>query len=360
MSYSTGENIKVTVFGQSHSDAIGVIIDGLPSGLLIDMDRLEAFMERRAPGRNQYQTTRKEPDKPVFLSGITDGVCCGAPVCAIIENTNTRSKDYKNLSDIPRPGHADYTAYLKYKGFNDIRGGGQFSGRLTAPLCIAGGILIQMLEKKGIEIGAHIKQISDICDISFDPINTDKKVFDEIKSKEFAVISDDAGNLMKNRIDTARLDGDSVGGIIECAVTGLPAGLGGPLFEGFEGKLAQAVFAVPAVKGIEFGAGFESAKMLGSEHNDPYYYDENGNIKTKTNNNGGILGGITSGMPVIFRTVIKPTPSISKEQDSISIGNKKNTKLVINGRHDPCILPRAVPVMEAVTAIVIADLLKEI
>ncbi len=360
MSYSTGENIKVTVFGQSHSDAIGVILDGVPPGINIDMDKLNAFIQRRAPGRNQYQTSRKEPDIPEFLSGITDGVTCGAPICAVIKNTNTRSKDYKNLSDIPRPGHADFTAYVKYQGFNDIRGGGQFSGRMTAPLCIAGGILIQILESMGINIGAHIYSLNGICDAPFDPVNVCKDDFKALKDKELAVISDEASIKMKEQITEAKSQGDSVGGVIECAITGLPAGLGGPLFEGLEGKIAQAIFAVPAVKGIEFGAGFESANMLGSEHNDPYYMDNQGKVKTKTNNNGGILGGITSGMPVVFRTAIKPTPSIAKEQDSISISKRANKKLIINGRHDPCILPRAVPVIEAVAAIVIADLLKEI
>lgn len=359
MSYSIGENLKVTVFGQSHSDAIGVIIDGLPAGFKIDLDRLYAFMQRRAPGRNQYQTQRKETDKPKFLSGLVDGTTCGSPVCAIIENSNQRSSDYKNLADIPRPGHADYTAHIKYNGFNDIRGGGQFSGRMTAPLCIAGGIAIQILESKGISFGAHIYKTGDICDTPFDAVNVTPEDFKHLANKELAVVSEQAEEKMKNLINSAKADGDSVGGIIECAVTGLPAGIGGPLFEGVEGHLAKAIFGIPAVKGIEFGAGFKSAEMKGSEHNDPYYIDENGNVKTQSNNNGGILGGITSGMPLLFRTVIKPTPSIAKEQNSISISEKTNQKLIIEGRHDPCILPRAVPVIEAVSAIVILDLIKE-
>lgn len=359
MSYTTGENLKITLFGQSHSDAIGVIIDGLPAGFEIDIKRLEEFMERRAPGRNKYQTPRHEADKPEFLSGLIDGnITCGAPLCAIIKNTNTRSKDYKNLSDIPRPGHSDYTAYVKYGGFNDIRGGGQFSGRMTAPLCIAGGILIQLLEKMGIKINARIKSIKGINDIPVDYANPDVNALSKIKNKELAVIDDEAFELMKKEIENAKKNGDSVGGIIECFITGVPEGIGGPLFEGLEGKISQAVFAVPAVKGIEFGSGFDSADMFGSEHNDPYYIDSEGHIRTKTNNSGGILGGITSGMPVVFKLAIKPTPSIAKEQDSISIEERKNKKLSIEGRHDPCILPRAVPVIEAVSAIVLADLIK--
>ena len=360
MSYSTGDNIKVTIFGQSHSDSVGVILDGVPPGVTIDYDKLNAFMLRRAPGRNEYQTSRKEPDTPIFLSGISEGITCGAPICAIIKNTNTRSADYEKLADIPRPGHADFTAYMKYQGFNDIRGGGQFSGRMTAPLCIAGGILIQILESMGINIGAHIYQIKDIKDTPFDPVNVNNDILNKVKEKDFAVISDNAGDKMKEEILNAKSQGDSVGGIIECAITGLPAGLGGPLFEGLEGKIAQTVFAIPAVKGIEFGMGFESANVFGSVHNDPYYMDSQGKVKTTTNNNGGILGGITSGMPIVFKTVIKPTPSISKEQDSISISECVNKKLVIEGRHDPCIIPRAIPVIEAAAAIVIADLIKEI
>lgn len=360
MSYITGENIKVTVFGQSHSEAIGVVIDGLPAGFTIDCEKLEAFMERRAPGRNKYQTQRNEKDNPIFISGLCDNTTCGAPICAIIENKDTRSRDYEKLYDIPRPGHADYTAYCKYQGHNDIRGGGQFSGRMTAPLCIAGGILLELLETYGIKISAHILKIGDISDTPFDPVNINAEEFENLKTKELAVISSEAEEKMKEKIESARLDGDSVGGIIECAVTGLPAGLGGPLFEGIEGNLSKAMFAVPAVKGIEFGAGFDSAGMYGSEHNDTFYIDESGKVKTKTNNNGGILGGITTGMPVVFRVVIKPTPSIAKSQNSISISEQKNTVLSIEGRHDPCILPRAVPVIEAVAAIVISDIIKEI
>ncbi len=360
MSYSFGENLKVSVFGQSHSDAIGVVVDGLLPGFEIDMDKLLKFMERRAPGRNELQTSRKESDIPEFIAGLNENTTCGAPLVAIIRNKDTNSKDYNNIKDIPRPGHADYPSYVKYSGFNDIRGGGQFSGRMTAPLCVAGGILLQILESYGITIGAHIYSIKNIYDTPYDPVEVNNDTFNETSRKELAVISNEAGELMKKAILDAKENQDSVGGIIECAITGLPAGLGGPLFEGLEGKIAQAIFAIPAVKGIEFGMGFDSSKVFGSQHNDPYYLDKSGKVKTKTNNNGGILGGITTGMPVIFRTVIKPTPSIAKEQDSISISQRENKKLVINGRHDPCIVPRAVPVIEAVAAIVISDMLKEI
>ncbi|MBR5315732.1 MAG: chorismate synthase [Firmicutes bacterium] len=327
MSSTYGKNVKISIFGQSHSDAIGVVIDGLPAGHVIDMEELQAFMDRRAPGQNKYSTPRKEADQPQFLSGLVDNVTCGAPVTAVIYNTNTRSKDYDNIRDIPRPGHADYTAHVKYGGHEDVSGGGHFSGRLTAPLCIAGGIIKQILEKQGIEIQASIQEIGGNSE---DP---------------FAAI------------DEAREAGDSVGGIISCIVTGLPVGIGNPMFDGVENKVAQAVFSIPAVKGIEFGRGFDVARIRGSENNDEYYYDGD-QVKTRTNNHGGILGGITSGMPVTFKVAIKPTPSISIEQNSISYSKGENAKLEVKGRHDPCIVPRAVPCIEAAAAIAIYDLIR--
>lgn len=329
MSSSYGENIRVTIFGQSHSPAIGVTIEGIPAGESIDMEELKHFLMRRAPGQNRYSTPRKEADIPEFLSGIKDGITCGVPLTAIIRNTDTRSGDYEQLRHIPRPGHADYTASVKYGGYQDYSGGGHFSGRLTAPLCIAGGICKQLLEREGINISSRIASIGTISD------NEER---------------------MYALIDEAREKGDSVGGTVECTVTGLPAGLGDPIFDGMENRIASAVFGIPAVKGIEFGAGFKAAEMFGSENNDAFGI-EDGTIRTKTNNCGGILGGITDGMPINFRIAIKPTPSISQPQRSVDLDTGRETELVVEGRHDPCIVPRALPPVEAATAIAVYDAL---
>ena len=356
MSSVYGKNIKVSIFGQSHSKAIGVTIDGLPSGFKIDFDELQKFMNKRAPGNAKFATARKEPDAPEFLSGIVENVTCGSPLTAVIYNQNAHSNDYKNIIDIPRPGHADFTAQIKYKGAQDVAGGGHFSGRLTAPLCIAGGIVKQILAEKGIEVFAHISSINGVCDDTFDKVNPDTNELRNACSKQFAVLNEKNGELMLENIEKARLNGDSVGGTIECVVLGLNVGIGGPMFDGLENKISSAVFGVPAVKGIEFGNGFDCAELFGSKNNDEFYYD-NDEIKTKTNNHGGILGGISSGMPLYFKVAIKPTPSIAKEQNSISFSKKENVKLEIKGRHDPCIVPRAVPVIEAVTALAIYDAL---
>lgn len=352
-----GKNIIVSIFGQSHSNAIGVTIDGLPAGFKIDMLELSDFLKRRAPGSSQYATPRKETDLPEFLSGIVDNTTCGAPLTAIIKNTNTRPDDYKNLSDVPRPGHADYTSQIKYNGFQDPTGGGHFSGRLTAPLCIAGGICLQILKEKGIHIGAHISKVDKFKDIPYDPCNVSKDDLKKSLGKALPVIDNEAEKDMSELILSHKTQGNSVGGIIECAVIGLPVGIGNPMFDGLENKISQCIFGIPAIKGIEFGAGFNVSEMTGLENNDSFYIDENGNIKTKTNNHGGILGGISSGMPLIFRVAVKPTPSISIQQDSISFSKKENTLLEIKGRHDPCILPRAVPCIEAAAAIAIYDTL---
>lgn len=352
-----GNNIRISVFGQSHSEGIGIVIDGFPAGFSINREALNNFMSRRAPGRNDYSTKRKEADEPVFLSGIVDDVTCGAPICAVITNSDTRSKDYINIMDIPRPAHADYSAQCKFGGYQDVRGGGHFSGRLTAPLCIAGAICMQYLADKGIHIGAHISSISDISDVRFNPLGEPVELLDSIKASDFPVIDPSAKEAMCTKILEAKADADSVGGTIECIVTGLPAGIGEPMFGGLENIISSAVFAVPAIKGIEFGNGFACAELRGSENNDPFYYTEDGSIRTATNNHGGILGGISSGMPLLFRVAVKPTPSIGKEQHSISFSEGKDSPLVIHGRHDPCILQRAVPCIEAVTAIALADLL---
>lgn len=354
MSCNFGNNIKITIFGQSHSEAIGVIIDGLPAGFKIDTKKTAAFMARRAPGRNDLSTPRKEADEVKILSGVVDNITCGAPLCAVIENTNTRSGDYDKLRILPRPSHSDFAAMMKHNGFNDIRGGGNFSGRLTAPLCFAGAVCMQMLEEKGIRIGAHISSIGKADDKKFDPVNVNSDDFDTLLAKSFPVVDDKQGELMRKEIYDAKGKGDSVGGTIECAIVGMPAGIGDPIFDGIENRLAAAVFGIPAIKGIEFGAGFESAKMLGSENNDDFI-SENGKIKTATNNHGGILGGISSGMPIVFRCAVKPTPSIGMEQQSVNTETCEEETLVIGGRHDPCIVPRAVPCIEAAAAVVIAD-----
>lgn len=355
MSSMTGKNIKISVFGQSHSEAIGVVIDGLPTGTKLDMDEIYAFMARRAPGNNAFSTTRKEADKPEILSGLSEGYTCGAPLCAVIKNTNTRSGDYSNLKDCPRPSHADFAASIRYDGFNDVAGGGHFSGRLTAPLCFAGAVCTQILKQKEIEIKAHIYSIADVKDTPFDLVDiTDE----DIASKDFPVINDEQGKLMQERILEAKSQADSVGGIIECAVTGVKAGYGSPMFDGIENIVAKNIFAVPAVKGIEFGNGFDCTQLLGSENNDPYRI-ENGNVVTETNNSGGITGGISTGMPIVFRVAVKPTPSIGKAQKSVSLSKSENADLIIKGRHDPCIVQRAVPVIEAVAAISILDIISE-
>lgn len=325
MSNSFGNCFRFTIFGQSHAPAIGVTMEGLPSGFEIDMEKLNAFMARRAPG-GRYSTPRKEADMPEFISGLVDGKTCGAPVTAIIRNNDTRSKDYEYMRTVPRPGHADYTAMVKYGPSRDYAGGGQFSGRLTAPLCIAGGIAMQLLEKMGVSVSARILSIGG--------------EEDEVKMFEL--------------IDKVRLEGDSVGGLIGCTVSGLPVGLGEPMFGGMENRIAQAVFGIPAVKGIEFGAGFEAAGMLGSQCNDPFRF-ENGKVVTDSNNHGGILGGISSGMPIEFRVAIKPTPSIAKEQRSVDLATGANCTLQVRGRHDPCIVPRAVPCVEAAAAVAVFD-----
>ncbi|MBR6633139.1 MAG: chorismate synthase [Clostridia bacterium] len=355
MSSEYGNRLKVSVFGQSHGDAIGVVINGLPSGEAIDTEELQAFMERRRGGKNAFSTKRSEADVPKLLSGLQDGKTCGMPLCAIIENADKRSGDYSEILDKPRPGHADYTAFVKWQGNADMRGGGHFSGRLTAPLTVAGGIAKQILARRGIFVGAHLDSVAGIRDKRFD--NGDgNSLFQQIANKDFPVIDDEAGEKMKASIIAAANDLDSVGGTIECMVTGVPAGLGEPMFDGVENRLASALFGIPAIKGVEFGRGFEVATLRGSENNDPYVI-ENGEIKTATNNAGGILGGITNGAPILLRVAIKPTPSISKEQDTVSLSRREPAKLVVKGRHDPCIAQRAVPVVEAVVATVILDML---
>ncbi|MCL2842240.1 MAG: chorismate synthase [Oscillospiraceae bacterium] len=319
--------LTLSIFGESHGPAIGMTLDGLPAGENIDPEELQTFLNRRAPGRSPQSTPRREGDVPEFLSGLKDGKTTGAPLAAIIRNTNTRSADYGALQDVPRPGHADYTAHVKYGGRHDHAGGGHFSGRLTAPLCIAGGICLQILERRGVEIAAEIVSIGGVT------------------GSEAELMAE---------IDRVRDAGDSVGGVIACTAIGLPPGLGDPIFAGMENRVASLVFGIPAVKGIEFGAGFQAAHQRGSEHNDPFYLN-GGTVKTRTNHHGGILGGITSGMPLVFRVAIKPTPSIAMPQESVNLGACESAMLSVEGRHDPCIVPRAVPCVEAAVAIAVFD-----
>lgn len=354
MSSTYGDILKLSIFGQSHGNAIGMTLDGIPAGLPVDPEALQTFLNRRRPGQNDHSTPRKEEDAPEFLSGIVDGYTCGAPIAAIIRNTNTRSGDYAALKDIPRPGHADYTAQIKYGGYQDVAGGGHFSGRLTAPLCIAGGLCKQWLEEKGIHIAARIYAIAGIVD---KPITIDSTAPDiSLIRTDFPVVNTEAGEKMRTAIAEAKADGDSVGGVIECFVCGLPAGIGDPMFGGMEGRIAQIIYGVPAVKGLEFGSGFAGSNLRGSQNNDPYII-QNGKICSESNNAGGILGGITTGMPLTFKVAIKPTPSIAKPQKSLSLSQMQETTLEIKGRHDPCIVPRAVPVIEAATAIAVFDAL---
>ena len=359
MSNTIGNIFKFTIWGQSHAPAIGVTIEGIPAGTRIDLDELQAFLDRRRPGQNALSTPRREADCPSFMAGVTGCTsvneeaggkehiagACGSPLTAVIQNTNTRSGDYEELRFVPRPGHADYAAMVRFGKARDYAGGGQFSGRMTAPLCVAGGIALQILKERGISVSARAVRIGGETD----------------------------PERMREAIEKAKAEGDSVGGIVECVIDGLPAGIGEPMFDGIENRIAQLVFGIPAVKGIEFGAGFAAADLKGSENNDPFetvpsdstLSVENADaadilrrIRTKTNNHGGALGGMSSGMPVVFRAAFKPTPSIAKEQDSVDIRSGKAVKLSVKGRHDPCIVLRAVPVVEAAAAAAIYDLIR--
>lgn len=352
MSCSFGEKLKITVFGQSHSEAIGVVIDGIPAGKKLDLEKIKQFMARRSPADKSYATKRSEADEFVIVSGLLDGVTCGAPLCAMIKNTDAKSADYSRIRAVPRPSHADFTAFMKHNGFNDVRGGGNFSGRMTAPVCFAGAVAMQLLEEQNIYIGAHIEYLSDTCDSKFDAVKVTAEELNSVKEKDFPVIKDKVKALMLEEIEEAAKDGDSVGGCIECAVVGMPVGIGEPIFNGLESEISRAVFSVPAVKGIEFGRTLDH----GSENNDPFTVID-GQIKAETNNHGGILGGLSSGMPLIFHVTIKPTPSIGKPQKTVNLETVKPTKLEIGGRHDPCIVPRAVPCIEAAAALAIINLI---
>jgi chorismate synthase len=353
-----GKNVRIQVFGQSHSAAIGVTIDGIPAGKRIDTDELQAFLDRRAPGRLPWVTPRKEADRVEFLSGLVDGVTCGAPIGAVIANTNTRSSDYARLDRVPRPGHADYVAREKYHGAQDFAGGGHFSGRLTAPLCVAGGIALQLLREEGVRIGAHLARAACIDDACYPLQGITADMLDAAKGKDMPVLDDAAGQAMAQAILAAREACDSVGGVVECAAIGVPVGLGDPMFDGVENVIAKYCFGIPAVKGIEFGVGFEAADLAGSVNNDAYRF-ENGKVRFESNNAGGALGGISTGEPVVFRLAFKPTPSISGVQHSVNLDTGQNEDLSVRGRHDPCVAVRAVPVVEAVCALALYDMMLE-
>ncbi len=358
MSGIYGMNIKMAIYGESHGASIGLVIDGVPPGLQLDLEQIEKEMARRAPGKNQLSTQRKESDSFAIQSGFFEGYTTGTPLCVVIKNSDQHSKDYSILKDKMRPGHADYAGFVRYQGFNDYRGGGHFSGRLTAPLVFMGAVAKQALAQAGILVGAHILQIADIKEENFNPLGIEDKKIAELAGKDFAVMDDAIGEKMQAKILEAKAELNSVGGVIEAMVTNVPAGLGAPYFDSVESRLSHALFSVPAVKGVEFGDGFGISAMTGAEANDQLHY-EDGKVVAETNHNGGITGGITNGMPVIFRVAIKPTPSISREQKTISLQEKCDTTLTIVGRHDPCIVQRAVPVIEAVTAWTMWDLLLE-
>lgn len=377
-----GKNVRISVWGGSHEPAIGVDITGIPVGTEIDMDKLTAFLRRRAPGNSIFATRRKEPDIPLPLSGLepcsihrsdavqSDTVSNGDPsgkrmivtdntISLEIRNTDTRSADYRALRTVPRPGHADYTARLRYGDSLNMAGGGPFSARMTAPLCIAGGIAMQILERQGITIGGHIYSIADARDEPFDPTAVNAGLLNDLKTKDMAVISRSAKLEMQKRIWLAMEDRDSVGGVVEVCGLNIPAGIGGAMYDGLESTLAPLFFGIPAVKGVEFGAGFAATLLRGSQNNDAFYY-EGDTVKTRTNNHGGILGGITTGMPLIARLAFKPTPSIAKEQASVDLYRKENTTLRVKGRHDPCVVIRAVPIAEAAMALGLLDCIMEV
>ncbi|QIB70655.1 chorismate synthase [Aminipila butyrica] len=355
MSSSFGTNLRVTISGGSHEPHIGVTIAGLPAGIPIDLDRISQFLARRAPGNSIFATPRKEPDIPEIISGLESGRTTNQPLIAIIRNTNIRSQDYGALRDVPRPGHADYTAAVKYGGSVNMAGGGPFSARLTAPLCIAGAIAIQLLGGCGIHLGAHIYSVGGIQDRPFDPVRVSPADFALAQNRAFPVLDEAQGEAMGEVIRAAMTDGDSVGGVVECCALGLPAGLGGPMYDGIEGRLSQIFFGIPAVKGVEFGNGFQCAALFGSQNNDAFCM-EGQTVRTVTNNHGGILGGISSGMPLICRLAFKPTPSIYREQSSVSLSRGTTERLQVAGRHDPCVVVRAVPIVEAALGIGLLDL----
>jgi len=354
MSSVTGNKLKLSIFGESHGEAIGCVLDGLPAGLALDFEKIYLDMARRAPGKDKTATPRLEKDVPHILSGVLDGVTTGAPLAMMIENTNTRSADYSKTAQVPRPGHSDYPAYVKYSGHNDVRGGGHFSGRLTAPLVFAGAVAKQLLAQQGVTVGAHIRRIGSVCDMPFDKLKVNAATLNELTDGRFSVLDRGAEAKMREEIETYRAKQDSIGGEIECAAVGLPAGIGGNMLDTLEGELAKLLFGIPAIKGVQFGLGFGFSEACASQVNDEYEIRD-GRVALLANNNGGILGGISTGAPLIVSVAVKPTPSISQPQRSVNLATMENETLTVQGRHDPCIVPRAVPAVEAAVALVLAD-----
>lgn len=352
MSNVFGNKVKVSIFGESHGNGIGIVIDGLPVGFAVDFDEISRQMQRRAPGNSALATPRKEEDIPEILSGIFNGKTTGAPICAVIKNTNTKSHDY--TPQLLRPGHADFTAYIKYGGNSDYRGGGHFSGRITAPLNFAGALARQILSARGITIGAHIKSLENICGSSMLSSDINADLLNMLNKNDFPLLDESLKEQMVASVLAAKNELDSVGGVIECAAVGLPIGLGSPFFESMESRIAHMMFSIPAIKGIEFGCGFNIAQMRGSKANDEFYLHGE-SIKTKTNNNGGINGGITNGMPIVFSVAVKPTPSIARLQSTVNIVTNEETAFSVQGRHDPCIVQRAVCVIENALALCLLD-----
>lgn len=352
-----GHKLKITVFGQSHGIGIGAVVDGLPAGIEVNEEQIMQIMHLRAPGAGRLTTPRKESDVPEFLSGVKDGMTCGSPLSFVIRNKDMHSVDYSALKNKPRPSHADFPAMVKHGESLDLRGGGAYSGRLTAPLCVVGAIALSELEKRNIHIGTHIAQVGDISDIPFDPLLEETELIHALSLLPFGVIDDEKASQMRDLIENTAEKGDSVGGVIECKITGMPVGIGSPMFGGIENEISKMMFGIPAIKGIEFGIGFEGSRLFGSEYNDSYYFDDNQVVRTKTNHAGGICGGMTTGMPITFRVAIKPTPSISLPQDTVDLEAKTSCTIAIEGRHDPCIAVRANIVVRAAVAIVLWDLL---
>ena len=359
MGANFGKNYCISIFGESHGNALGINIDGIPAGTELNFDFISEEMKRRAPGKSELTTSRTEKDEFEILSGFVNGRTTGTPLAMIIRNTNQKSKDYGEIVKKPRPGHADWAGLSRYNGFNDIRGGGHFSGRITAPLVFAGAVAKQILKEKGILIAAHVKSIKDIQDRDFEEKDITQENIDRLRNMILPVLNENIVPDIEKTILKAKEEKNSVGGIVEIMITGIKAGIGDPFFESMESELSRMIFSIPAIKGIEFGAGFDIAKMTGYEANDEMYYDEKGDVKTYTNNNGGITGGITNGMPINFKVVVKPPASIGKKQRTVNIETKKNDFLEIIGRHDPCIVPRIVVVLEAVAAIVVMDRIME-
>lgn len=348
-----GNKIKLSIFGESHGEALGIVIDGIEAGTKINFEKISRHLDRRKAGKNTYTSPRKEKDNFKFLSGIKDNLTTGSPLTVIFENTNTRSKDYGNLENLLRPSHADYPAKIKFNGFNDFRGGGHFSGRLTLALTFAGAIALEVLAEKNIRIFSHIKKIGQFEDESFLEKN-DFSTFESLKEKELPLININLEEEIKNFLETVKKEGNTVGGIVECACYNIPIGIGSPFFDSLESKISHLAFSIPAVKGVEFGIGFSFANKLGSEANDLFYLDKD-KIKTETNNNGGILGGLSTGMPIVFSLVVKPISSIALKQKTVNIKEMKEEFLEIEGRHDSTIVTRILPVVEGVAALAILD-----